>query len=361
MFGAITLLAGLALSVVAAWFAIEGIMAIFAGMPIYAMIMGIAIEAGKVVGITWIYRHWSEKTKLKHVMIPFTAVMMLLTSMGIFGLLSKAHLDQAAPVTNNTAQIERLDDRIAREETRINDAEVQIAQLDETLQVLIDANVISHPERGARVVRERQLPQREILNETINDSQDRIDDYLDQKLVLTTEINNLEREVGPVKYIAAIIYEEPEGNLEEAVRIVIIAFIFVFDPMAILLLMAGNYTIMGRVGAAPARREELDDDRELLFGEPNPVITTVEQLGDQPEDMTANISMEQIEQALKDFAEREKDLTPAEIAQRGMLQEMLQRKRVKEQVRQGIPDPEPKQEEPKQEELPPIRPSVLEE
>ena len=226
-------------------------MAIFAGLPIYAMIMGIAIEGGKVVGVTWIYRHWAEKTKLKFVMIPFVIIMMLLTSMGIFGLLSKAHLEQTAPVTNNTAQIERLDQRIARERTEIADAELIIDQLDATVQVLVDARKISHPTEGSRVVRINQQPQRDQLKAIIDSSFDAIDGYEDTKLSLNQELNELELEVGPVKYIAAIIYEEPESQIDEAVRIVIIAFIFVFDPMAILLLMAGNYTLMGRVGAAP--------------------------------------------------------------------------------------------------------------
>lgn len=251
MFGIITLITGLALSTVAAWFAIIGIMAIFAGLPVYAMIMGIVVEAGKVVGITWIYRHWTHKTKLKYVMIPVVIVAMLLTSMGIFGLLSKAHLEQTAPVSNNTAVIERLDLRIAREQKDILDAENIIAQLDQTIQVLVDAKVISDPIRGARVVRINQQPQRDQLKAIIDTSQDAIDKYEDEKLTLNQELNALELEVGPVKYIAAIIYEDPKDRLDEAVRIVIMAFIFVFDPMAILLLMAGNYTLMGRIGSAP--------------------------------------------------------------------------------------------------------------
>ena len=251
MFGYITLITGLALSTVAAWFAIEGIMAIFAGMPIYGMIMGIVVEAGKVVGITWIYRHWTHKTKLKFVMIPVAFIAVLLTSMGIFGLLSKAHIEQNAPVANNSSQIERLDQRIERERTEILDAETIIAQLDQTIQVLVDARKISHPTEGSRVVRINQQPQRDQLKTIIDNSMDSIDEYEDTKLSLNQELNELELEVGPVKYIAAIIYEDPEDSLEEAVRMVIIAFIFVFDPMAILLLMAGNYTLMGRVGAAP--------------------------------------------------------------------------------------------------------------
>jgi hypothetical protein len=241
----------LALSAVAAWFAIEGIMVLFAGMPFYGMIMGIVVEAGKVVGITWIYRHWTHKTKLKFVMIPVTMIAVGLTSMGIFGLLSKAHIEQTAPVANNGAQIERLDQRIGRERSEILDAENIIAQLDQTVQVLVDASKISHPTEGSRVVRINQQPQRDQLKAIIDSSFDSIDEYEDTKLALNQELNALELEVGPVKYIAAIIYDNPEDSLEEAVRMVIIAFIVVFDPMAILLLMAGNYTIMGRVGAAP--------------------------------------------------------------------------------------------------------------
>lgn len=327
MFGYLTLLTGLALSTVAAWFAIEGIMAIFAGLPMYGMIMGIVVEAGKVVGITWMYRHWTHKTKLKFAMIPVVLVALGLTSMGIFGLLSKAHLEQTAPVSNNTTQIERLDQRIARERSEITDAELIIAQLDQTVQVLVDARKISHPTEGSRVVRINQQPQRDQLKAIIDSSLDSIDGYEDTKLTLNQELNQLELDVGPIKYIAAIIYEEPQDSLDEAVRIVIIAFIFVFDPMAILLLMAGNYTLMGRIGAAPVQREE-----EIIFGEPSPAVTTVEQLIDTA-DPTSNISAEEIQKALDEFAAREKTLTPAEIAQRGMLQEMLQKKQLKEKVR----------------------------
>lgn len=339
-FGIVTLLTGLALSVVAAWFAIEGIMAIFAGLPIYAMIMGIVVEAGKVTGVTWIYRFWEQKTKLKFVMLPFVLVAMLLTSMGIFGLLSKAHLEQTAPVTNNSAKIERLDLRIARAQAQISDAEVVITQLDETIQVLIDANVISHPVRGARVVREKQQPQRDLLKQQIDEAEDSIDEWQDEKLTLNQEINDLEREVGPVKYIAAIIYEDAETRLEEAVRVVIIAFIFVFDPMAILLIMAGNYTLMGRIVAKPGDKPYLEEMLATVRSsepesedEPEPEVTDVSQLLENPHQ--DGVTVDQIRSALEEFQNREKDLSPAEMAQQGMLQEMLRRKQVTGKVRGG--------------------------
>jgi len=269
-------------------------MAIFAGMPLYGMIMGIVVELGKVVGITWIYRNWNKKTLLKWIGFPMVAVAMGLTSMGIYGLLSKAHLEQTAPVTNNTAQIERLDQRIIRERTEIADAEAVILQLDKTVQVLIDFNRISHPTTGARAVRAGQQDQRDLLKNIIDESFDSIDEYEDTKLTLNQELNELELEVGPVKYIAAVIFDEPQENFDKAVRIVIIAFIFVFDPMAILLLMMGNYTLMGRIGVAPepktptnikpspkARYAGFPAKKEPPHDEPDPTVTSVDLLGDR--------------------------------------------------------------------------------
>lgn len=250
-FAIVTLVTALSMAAVAAWFAIAGIMAIFAGMPIFALIMGIVVEAGKVVGVTWVYRNWLEKTKLKLIMIPVVIVAMLLTSMGIFGLLSKAHLEQTAPVSSNSAKIERLDLRIGRERAEIADAVLIIAQLDETIQVLVDAKKISHPVEGSRVVRINQQPQRDQLKQIIDNSFDSIDEYEDEKLTLNQELNELELEVGPVKYLAALVYEDPQSRLDETVRMVIIAFIFVFDPMAILLLMAANFSFMQLRGKEP--------------------------------------------------------------------------------------------------------------
>jgi len=243
-FALITLITALSMATVAAWFAIAGIMAVFAGAPTPALIMGIVVEAGKIIGVSWIYRYWKEKTKLKWAMVPVVIVATLLTSMGIFGFLSKAHIEQNAPVGNNIAKIERLDKRVTREQSRIDDAELIIDQLDEQDQVLINFNKISHPEVGSRAVRAGQQEQRDALKQTIEEGEDKIDAYEDEKLILNAALRQLEIEVGPVKYIAEIIYEDAETNLDRAVRAVIIAFVFVFDPMAILLLMGANFIFM---------------------------------------------------------------------------------------------------------------------
>ena len=241
----ITLLTALSMATVAAVFAIYGIIAIFAGMPQFALVMGAVIELGKVVGISWLYRNWNEPTKIKYAMAPLVLIAMLLTSMGIFGLLSKAHLEQTSPVANNEIQIERLDQQITREQSRITDAEQVISQLDQSVQALINFDRIRGPD-GAIAVRESQADQRELLRQTIDTAQTELDGLEDQKLELSQQLQAIELEVGPIKYIAELIYNDGQDRTEEAVRWVIIAFIFVFDPMAILLLMAANYTLVNR-------------------------------------------------------------------------------------------------------------------
>lgn len=240
-FGILTLFTALSMATVAAVFAIYGIVAIFAGMPQFALVMGAVIELGKIVGVSWLYRNWTEPTKIKYFMTPLVLVAMLLTSMGIFGLLSKAHLEQTAPVATSQVQIERLERQIQQENSRITDSEAVINQLDQSVQVLINFDRIRGPD-GALAVRESQAEQRELLRQVIEESTKEVNRLEDQRLELVQSVRAIELEVGPLKYIAELIYGDGQDRTEEAVRWVIIAFIFVFDPMAILLLMAANYT-----------------------------------------------------------------------------------------------------------------------
>jgi len=264
-FGILTLFTALAMATVAAVFAIYGIIAIFAGMPQFALVMGAVIELGKVVGISWLYRNWNEPTKIKYAMAPLVLVAMMLTSMGIFGLLSKAHLEQTSPVANNEIQIERLDQQILREQSRITDSETVIAQLDQTVQALINFDRIRGAD-GALAVRESQAEQREILRQVLDTAQEEVDRLEDQKLELSQALRAIELEVGPVKYLAELVYGDGTDRTEEAVRWVIIAFIFVFDPMAILLLMAANYTFDQR------KKKETPKEPEQVVAPPTPII-----------------------------------------------------------------------------------------
>lgn len=241
-FAVLTLFTALAMAGTAATFAIMGIMAIFAGLPYHALIMGIVIELGKIVGVSWLYRNWGQTTKIKYMMAPLVLVAMLLTSMGIFGLLSKAHLEQTAGVSNNTVVIERLDQQIGRAELDIQRAESALTQLDASIDEFIERGFVT---RGLQA-RESQQAERDSLQQIIEQNQSQINELSDQRLELNIELQVIALEVGPIKYIAELVYGAGEDRLEEAVRWVIIAFIFVFDPMAILLLMAANFTLMQR-------------------------------------------------------------------------------------------------------------------
>ena len=263
-FPIITLITALAMASTAAIFAIFGIVAIFSGMPVHAFVMGTVIETGKLVGVSWLYRNWEEATKIKYFLLPMVVLAMLLTSMGIFGLLSKAHLDQTASVGSNAITIERLESQIEREQRRINDAETVISQLDETVQTLINFSRISGPD-GARAVRASQEEQRSELRFVIDDAQSKVDELESTMFELRREVQAIELEVGPVLYISQLIYGDNEDRLADAVRWVIIAFIFVFDPMAITLLMAANYSLMRRQAKIKNGKQYVEVDENSIM------------------------------------------------------------------------------------------------
>ena len=249
-FGILTLIVGLAISGVAAWYSIVGLMAIFAAAKIPIAIMGAVLEVGKLLTASWLYQFWDKtNTLLKSYFTIAVVVLMFITSMGIFGFLSKAHMDQTLTVGDNSLLIERIDRKIDREKVKITDAETVVAQLDKTVQVLIDYDRIRGPS-GAIAVRESQNDERASLSNIIDQAYSKIDTLSVEKLELDKEQLELEAEVGPIKYIAAFIYgdELDKTLLERAVRWIIITIIFVFDPLAVLLIVAANMTFKEALG-----------------------------------------------------------------------------------------------------------------
>jgi len=236
----IAFITSIGLATIAAFFSIVGLSAIFQGAMVPVIIMASALEVGKLVSAVYLHNYWDKLTYLIRLYL-FTAVivLMLITSLGIFGFLSRAHIEQNAPVGNNVLKIERLEQRVSRARAKITDAEEVVSQLDGSLQTLIEYDKISGDD-GYRAVREQQLPQRGALTETIESAQTKIDDYEDKKLELNQQLQALELEVGPIKYFAALIYDDPSSRIEEAVRIVILLLVFVFDPLAVVLLISST-------------------------------------------------------------------------------------------------------------------------
>ena len=253
------LLSALAVSTVAGYFSIVGLMAIFpaAAQPILAM--GVVLEVAKLVTASWVYRYWNKTAiVLKTYFTVAVIILSVITSMGIFGFLSKAHLEHSVSAGDNTLQVARLDRRIETEQRRITDAETVLAQLDNTVQTLIDYDRIRGDD-GAIATRENQASEREELNASIDNAVAAIDTLSEEKLLLETEQLLIEVEVGPLLYVAEMIYGDTDKEtLDKTVRFVIILLILVFDPLAILLVVAANMSIKERKGESVTFMSEED-------------------------------------------------------------------------------------------------------
>ena len=178
--------------------------------------------------------------------------------MGIFGFLSKAHLDQTIQIEgSNGILISNLERQISQQRRIITDGETLLKQLDDTVEVLIEYDRIRGPE-GALAVRKGQAEQRAEINSSIQSAVSELNALSEELLPLQKERVALEAEVGPLKYIAELIYaDEAEDMLDEAVRGVIIIIIFVFDPLAVLLLIAANQSL-AQERPTKVRKEVLD-------------------------------------------------------------------------------------------------------
>lgn len=238
-FGIVTLFVALSISGTAAYYSIIGLTAIFAASVLPVVIMGSVLEVGKIVTTVWLHKNWHRASVFMRVYLTTAvAVLMFVTSMGIFGFLSKAHIDQTSSVGDNTIVIERIDKSIERENRRIQSAEDQLDLLDEALARYTELGAVT---RGLNA-REDQKQERRLLNDEILSAQSQIAVLEDQKLELNKQQLALEAEVGPIKYIAELVYgnNTDKNTLEQAVRWVILILVLVFDPLAVILVLAGT-------------------------------------------------------------------------------------------------------------------------
>ena len=233
----------LGLSAVAAWYAVVGLIAIFAAAVIPIAIMGSLLEASKLVVASWLYRNWKEiPVLLKSYFTVALVVLMLLTSMGIFGFLSKAHLDQAIPTGDVQSKLALIDEKIKTEKENINASRKELSQLDAQLDQTISRTTDQGgTERAIQIRRNQQKDRNRILSE-IGSAQTKIAKLNEERAPIASEVRKVEAEVGPIKYIAQVIYGDADTDLlEKAVRFVTILIVLVFDPLAVLMLVAANW------------------------------------------------------------------------------------------------------------------------
>jgi hypothetical protein len=236
----------IALSATSAFYAVSGLVAIFAAAVIPIIVMGSMLEVSKLVVASWLYRNWKYTSVLlrSYFCIALT-VLMLLTSMGIFGYLSKAHLDQAVPTGDVASKVAILDERIKTEKDNVSAARKALQQMDAQVDQTIARTTDDRGAERSVQIRRGQQKERTALLAEIGSAQTRIARLNEERAPIASELRKVEAEVGPIKYIAALIYgDNPDQNLlEKAVRVVIIMIVIVFDPMAVLMLIAVNQTL----------------------------------------------------------------------------------------------------------------------
>ena len=240
-FGLLTLATALAISVVAAYYSIVGLMAIFAGATTAIVVMGAVLEVGKLICASWTFTNWkTSPIIMKSYFISAIIILMLITSLGIFGFLSRAHIAQSSPTALLESRIQRIELKVEQRQKEIGRHQSRLDILDKAFERYIELGAVS---KGLKKLGEMEN-ETNLLKTKIQGLENEIDNFTDEKFSMKTEINLAEVETGPIRYVASMLYDDvSERELERAVRWIIILLIFVFDPLAVVLVIAANISL----------------------------------------------------------------------------------------------------------------------
>ena len=289
------LLTGLTISAVAIYYSVVGLTAIFSAAAIPIIIMGSALEVGKLVCASWLKANWERTPRfMKYYMTVAVVVLMLITSMGIFGFLSKAHNDQTLVSGDVGSKIAIYDEKIKTAKENIEADRKQLKQMDEAVDQVMGR---SQDEKGAdkaNNIRRSQQRDRSALAKDIEANQKQIASLNDEAAPIRAEVRKVEAEVGPIKYIAAFIYDRTpdESMLERAVTWIIILIVIVFDPLAVIMLLAAQMTFAWKKEEkdaldyesddGPLTEEQIEQIQESIEDLPKGKLTTTSSLFDEP-------------------------------------------------------------------------------
>ena len=275
----LVLFSGLAISGVAEYYSIMGLMAIYPAAVIPVIIMGIVLGLGKVTGTVWLKQNWDDAPFfLKAYILPAVIALMLITSLGVFGYLSKAHSDQSLVSGDVQSKIAIYDDKIKTSKDNIDANRKALKQMDEAVdQVMGRSNDETGADKAVQLRRSQQK-ERVRLQSEITSEQKIIAQVNEERAPIAAEVRKVEAEVGPIKYIAHLLYgENPDANiLEKAVIWVTVLIVIVLDPLAVVLLLASQYSFQ--------RFRELEEPAPIYVadvGEP-PSAKEKEAGGDSP-------------------------------------------------------------------------------
>lgn len=309
LFGYLTLITALAISISAGVYSVIGLTAIFSGAFWPIVIMGGTLEVGKIVTTLWLHKYW-ERAELRYrfYLSSAVAVLMVLTSMGVFGYLSKAHTEAGVATGDVTAQVSIYDEKIRTQRDNIDAARRALAQMDSAVDQTIGRSTSETGVDRAVAIRRSQAKERTKLQNEIAAAQTEIVKLQDQRAPFAAQQRQVEADVGPIKYIAALIYGDTTDSttLEHAVRWVIILIVAVFDPLALTLLLAATKTFewerktrkkdswdefFNSAGAEIPEREDKDEPRQDV----KRVEELFERLDEEHRAHQANIAASEIE------------------------------------------------------------------
>jgi len=268
----LALLSGLTISAVAIWYSVAGLVSIFAAAVIPIIVMGVALEISKLIATVWLKLNWNRAPIfIRGYLLAAIAILMLITSMGIFGFLSKAHSDQSLVSGDVQAKIAVYDEKIKIAKDNIDANRKALRQLDEAVDQVMGRSTTEQGADKAVAIRRGQARERTRLLQEITAEQKVIAQLNQERAPIAAEVRKVEAEVGPIKYIASFIYgSNPDANvLEKAVTWVIIIIVAVFDPLAVILLLASQYSFQWFRQA----REEQPAEGDSPVG-PEPVVDT---------------------------------------------------------------------------------------
>ena len=246
IFGLFTLAVAIFISGVSAFYSVTGLTAIFAAAFWPIVIMGSALEIGKITATVWLHKYWHRANwQFKAYLIPAIVILMIITSMGTYGYLAKAHMDQNVTVGDSAAQVSILDEKINTEKGNIESAKKALGQMDNQVDQMLSRTTDDKGTNRAVQIRKQQAGERKNLQKEITEAQKHIAELQNERAPLAAQSRKIEAEVGPIRYIAALIYgDNPNADLlERAVRWVIILLVLVFDPLALVLILAAEQTI----------------------------------------------------------------------------------------------------------------------
>jgi hypothetical protein len=241
-FALLTLISALSISVTAAYFSIFGLTALFPATAIAVMIMGIVLEIGKIISAVWLHKNWHNVNVskiLRTYMISAIVVLMLITDIGVFGFLSRGHLEAVSPMQGIQDKIDRIDDQIKTEQDIIDKANKQLKELDDSIDVYFKNDRVT---LGLKA-RKEQEGERKLLGDTINKEQKKIDELKNQEMPLKEQMEAAATNIGPLKYVAQLFFSDYKNHIDTVVQIMICIIIGVFDPLAISLVIASTISM----------------------------------------------------------------------------------------------------------------------